>query len=64
MTNDVVDVMRHRQLTKAAEITTRLEKKIDDDITGTKYTIERYHEWLDILELKYIIESLVKLEES
>lgn len=61
---DVMTIMKKRELSKAAEIIGRLEQKIDKDITGTKYTPERYQEWLNVLELKYIIESLVKLEES
>jgi len=61
--SDIVTVMRKRELAKASEILRSLDERISKDLDGG-HTPERYHEWLDIVDLKYIIESLVKLEES
>lgn len=60
---DIVTIMRKRELAKASEILRSLDERITKDLDG-EHTPERYHEWLDIVDLKYIIESLVKLEES
>ena len=61
--SDILTVMRKRELAKAAEIIRSLDERITKDLEG-EHTPERYHEWLDIVDLKYIVESLIKLEES
>lgn len=62
MINDVVDVMRQRELAKAAEILKSLDERISNSLDG-EHTPERYQEWLDVVDLKYIIESLIKLDD-
>ena len=60
--SDVLSVMRQRELGKAAEILKSLDERITKDLDGG-HTPERYQEWLDVVDLKYIIESLIKLDE-
>ena len=60
--SDVLSVMRQRELAKAAEILKSLDERISKDLDGG-HTSERYHEWLDVVDLKYIIESLIKLDD-
>ena len=60
--SDVLSVMRQRELGKAAEILKSLDERIIKDLDG-EHTPERYQEWLDIVDLKYIVESLIKLDD-
>ena len=60
--SDVLTVMRKRELAKAGEILKSLDERISNSLNGD-HTPERYQEWLDVVDLKYIIESLIKLDD-